>query len=135
MMSTPKNTLTAKEHTGLSHHNLRGSVSNPCDGAIESNEPRDTKASEAELHATNSNARGSYAAKGRASRRPETPKKKTVSACPIGKGRLAQLHPSQNPLITHLHPLSRFRLTFRTCLRLCDTYFQPQRVDEEEVLG
>ena len=47
---------------------------------------------------------------------------RTVSACPIGEGHLAQLHPSQNPLITHLHPLSRSRLTFRTCLRLCDTY-------------
>ena len=48
MMSTPKNTLTAKEHTGSSHHNLRGSVSSPRKNrAAEKHGQRNTTASEA----------------------------------------------------------------------------------------
>ena len=33
------------------------------------------------------------------------------------------MHPAQNPLITHFHPLYRFRLAHRTRLRLCDALF------------
>ena len=81
MKSASENALTAKEHTGLGHHNLRGLVSNPCDGAMGSKEQRDTNASEAKLHATNSNARGSYAAK--ATERPLFNEAHTSASCAL----------------------------------------------------
>ena len=48
--SASENTLTAKEHTGLGHHNLRGSVSNPCkmQRSYSKHGQRDTNASEGE---------------------------------------------------------------------------------------
>ena len=73
--------------------------------------------------ATNSNVHGSYATKGRASRRPETPEKKQVPACPRGKEPSTKLDPAQRPLVPHFHPLPRLSITFRSGFRFCDALF------------